>query len=89
MLTRSLDFTKGLTISLTKSILGLGIAEYKTLYSKDVFKDSAISFNCKGFTSVLARGLNYFFGVVTNFLVFMPRFPKSSQLKDKFFTFVL
>ena len=54
MLIRSFDFTKGLIISLTKSILGLGIAEYKTLTGKDVFKDSVISFNCKGFTSVLA-----------------------------------
>ena len=35
MLNRLFDFTKGLTISLTKSILGLGIAEYKTLSGKD------------------------------------------------------
>ena len=37
MLIRSFDFTKVLTMSLTKSILGLGMAEYKTLSGKDVF----------------------------------------------------
>ena len=75
-------------ISQTKSILGFGTVVKSILFGTISSRANVKSINDNGFLSDLANGLNFFFGLATRGLFFLPRCPKSSLSKFKSLIFV-
>ena len=81
---KSVSSTHSVTISRTKSILDLGTAVKSILFgaiSSSV--DTKKKNQRQGFLSELANVLNFFFGLATRDLFFLPRSEKSSLSKFK------
>ena len=75
-------------ISRTKSILGFGAAVKSMLFGTISWRADAKSINNNGFLSDLANGLNFFFGLATRGLFFLPHCPKPSLSKFNSLIFV-
>ena len=75
-------------ISQTRSILGFGTAVKSILFGTISSRADPKLINDNGFLSDLVNGLNFFFGLVTSGLFFLPRCAKSSLSKSKSLIFV-
>ena len=75
-------------ISQTKSVLAFGTAVKSILFGTISSRADPKLINDNGFLSDLANGLNFFFGLVTSGLFFLPRCAKSSLSKFKSLIFV-
>ena len=75
-------------ISRTKSILGFGTEVKSILFGAIPSRADAKSFSDNGFFSDLTIGLNFFFGLATRGLFFLPRCAKSTLSKFKSLIFV-
>ena len=79
---------QSVTISQTKSLLGFVTAPKSILFGTIFSNADAKSINDNGFLSDLANGLNFFFGLATSGLFFLPSCAKSSLSKIKPLIFV-
>ena len=83
---KSVSSTHSVTISRTKSILDLGTAVKSILFGAISSSVDTKKNQRQWFLSELANGLNFFFGLATRDLFFLPRSEKSplSKLKSLF-----
>ena len=74
----SVSPVQSVIISRTKSILGFGTAVKSIMFGTISSRADTKSINDNGFLSDLANVLNFFFGLATSGLFFLPRCAKSS-----------
>ena len=84
----SVSPAQSVIISRTKSILGFRTAVKSILFDTISSRADAKSINNNGFLSDLANRLNFFFGLATSGLFFLPRCEKFSLTKFKSLIFV-
>ena len=80
---KSVSSTHSVTISRTKSILDLGTAVKSILFGAISSSVDTKKNQRQWFLSELANGLNFFFGLATRDLFFLPRSEKSPLSKFK------